>query len=120
MADLDDIAGRLSEFATERDWEQFHTARNLVLALVGEVGELAEQMQWRTEDEVRELMRADPAAISDEVADVAIYVIRLADVLGINLGEAINTKIKSNEARYPADEIRGKATRASERTESDS
>jgi NTP pyrophosphatase (non-canonical NTP hydrolase) len=101
---LDDLIQRLRDFAAARDWEQFHTPKNLVMALSGEVGELAALFQWLTPEQSANAL-ADPAqaaAIRDELADVAIYLIRLADVLGVDLLEAAEAKIDRNEHRFPA------------------
>jgi dCTP diphosphatase len=99
--DLGASRDALREFADERDWAQFHTPKNLLLALVGEVGELAEQMQWRTDKEIRQEIADAPDLIALEIADIAIYLIRLADVLGVDLGEAIDRKIAVNRQRFP-------------------
>jgi dCTP diphosphatase len=97
---------QLRDFAAERDWEQFHTPRNLVLALVGEVGELAELYQWSETD-------APPRQrVAEELADVAIYLLRLADVAEVDLEDAVETKIAMNGRRYPASEWRGRSGKA--------
>ena len=115
MSDINAVSNRLREFAAERGWGEFHTPRNLVLALVGEVGELAELFQWRSDAEVLALMRESPRIVEDELADIAIYLIRLSDVLGVDLNAAIGAKILANAERYPAAEVYGSAERASER-----
>jgi len=100
-------------FADNRDWQQFHTARNLVLALVGETGELAAEFQWISDDEVDNALQ-DPTkreAVSSELADVLIYLLRLADVTGIDLAEELKKKIAVNEERYPADRAKGSAAK---------
>jgi NTP pyrophosphatase (non-canonical NTP hydrolase) len=97
------IRDRLREFAAARDWERFHTPRNLALALCGEAGELAAELQWVADDRVAEQLR-DPEAfarLADEVADVAIYLIRFADVCGIDISSAVQAKINRNETRFP-------------------
>ncbi len=109
LASLRDI---LRQFASERDWEKFHSPRNLTLALVGEVGELAELMQWRSDDEVMALA-ANGRSIPDELADVLVYLVRLADVLGIDLEAAVIAKMAVNDERYPADDVRGSAEKRS-------
>ena len=100
-------------FADNRDWQQFHTARNLVLALVGETGELAAEFQWISDDNiVSALQDADKReAVGSELADVFIYLLRLADVIGINLVEELGKKIMVNEERYPVDKARGSAAK---------
>ena len=100
-------------FADSRDWQQFHTARNLVLALVGETGELAAEFQWISDDKiVNALQDADKReAVGSELADVFIYLLRLADVTGINLAEELKKKIAINEKRYPVDKAKGSAAK---------
>ncbi len=102
----------LRDFAAERDWEQFHTPRNLLLALVGEVGELAEQMQWSSDAEILARMKTEPGPIEEEVADVAIYLLRLSDVLGTDLAQAIGRKLRANEVRYGVEGYRGRSDKA--------
>jgi dCTP diphosphatase len=106
----------LRQFAADRNWEQFHTPRNLLLALVGEVGELAELFQWVSDEQAAVIM-TDPdlgARIGEELADVFGYVVRLADILGIDLYAALMAKVKLNAERYPVDLARGKATKYTE------
>jgi NTP pyrophosphatase (non-canonical NTP hydrolase) len=107
---IEQLQVRLRAFARARDWEQFHTPKNLAMALTGEVGELVEIFQWLTPDEAAAVLdgpRADD--VEDELADVLIYLLRLADVLGVDLVAAANAKLDRNEFRYPADEVRGRA-----------
>ena len=100
----------LREFADRRDWQQFHSPRNLVLALVGEVGELAAEFQWIADaDESRLNVPETKSAIGAEMADVLSYLLRLSDVLCIDLEEAVVTKISQNELRYPVESSRGSA-----------
>jgi dCTP diphosphatase len=108
---LDEVRDFLRRFAVERDWEQFHTPKNLAMALAAEAGELLEIFQWLTAEESRRVMD-DPAraqAVRNELADVLQYVVRLADVLDADLAEAVWNKVRANEGRYPADEVRGSA-----------
>jgi len=93
---------RLAEFARERDWDRFHTPRNLLLALTGEVGELTEIFQWLTDGEAETIMSSDKAEhVRQEVADVFLYLMRLAMVLGIDLDAAVQSKIALNAKKYP-------------------
>jgi NTP pyrophosphatase (non-canonical NTP hydrolase) len=101
------IAGlqrQLSDFAAERDWQQFHNPKNLVMALVGEVGELTEIFQWLTPEQSATIMSDEGQAsrVSEEIADVFAYLLRLADVLGVDLEAALTAKIVKNAAKYPA------------------
>ncbi|NIH77495.1 MULTISPECIES: nucleotide pyrophosphohydrolase [Amycolatopsis] len=102
---LDDLRRRLAEFAAARDWQRFHTPKNLVMALSGEVGELTALFQWLTPEESARILDdpASRAAVLDELADVTLYLTRLADVLGVDLLEAAQAKIDRNESRFPAD-----------------
>jgi NTP pyrophosphatase (non-canonical NTP hydrolase) len=106
------LRDQLREFATARDWEQFHTPKNLAMALAGEVGEVLELFQWLTADEAASVM-ATPRGpdVRDEIADVLIYLVRLADVLDIDLDEAVRNKITANSQRYPIDRARGSAAK---------
>lgn len=109
--DLEDASKAIAKFVNDRDWEQFHTPRNLMLALVGEIGELAELMQWRTEQEFLEFWKSPEGGIRvrEEFADIMIYLIRIAQVIGINPAEAISEKLERNESRFPISEARGRA-----------
>jgi NTP pyrophosphatase (non-canonical NTP hydrolase) len=100
---LEDLIQRLRDFAAARDWESFHTPKNLVMALSGEVGELISLFQWLTPEEAA-AWRTDPAMefnVQDEIADVTLYLLSLADSLGIDLLAAANAKIDRNETRFP-------------------
>jgi len=101
---ISSLQRQLKVFAAERDWEHFHTPKNLVMAIAGEVGELTEIFQWLTPDESARVM-ADAACASrtrDELADVLAYLLRLADVLGVDLEAALTEKIAKNAVKYPA------------------
>jgi NTP pyrophosphatase (non-canonical NTP hydrolase) len=106
---LDELAARLAEFARERDWDQFHSPKNLAMALAGEAGELLEHFQWLTEAQSRELTAETRDAVALELADVLLYLVRLADQLGIDLDAAARRKIELNAQKYPADAFRGSA-----------
>jgi NTP pyrophosphatase (non-canonical NTP hydrolase) len=116
MAEIEDLAGSLRAFADVRDWAQFHSLRNLVLALAGEVGELAAEVQWIPDDAIAEALSdlAKRSAVESEIADIASYIIRIADVLEIDLGAAVRAKLALNEIRYPADLARGSAQKYNE------
>jgi NTP pyrophosphatase (non-canonical NTP hydrolase) len=105
-----DLQRRLREFAAERDWEQFHTPKNLTMALAGEVGELLEIFQWLTPEQAAAVMEGDRATdVEDELADVLIYLVRLADVLDIDLAVVADAKLDRNEQRFPSGDVRGRA-----------
>ncbi|WP_410619257.1 nucleotide pyrophosphohydrolase [Amycolatopsis sp. cmx-8-4] len=100
---FDDVTQRLRDFAAARSWEPFHTPKNLAMALSGEVGELTSLFQWLTPEE-SDAWRADPALeknVLDEIADVTLYLLQLADRLGVDLAEAAHAKIDRNELRFP-------------------
>lgn len=103
MSDLDALAERLADFARARDWERFHNPKNLAAALSVEAGELLEVFQWLTDAEAQAVMD-DPErmdSLRDECADVLIYLVRIADVLGVDLIAAANDKVGHNELRFP-------------------
>ena len=94
---------QLRTFAGERDWEKFHTPKNLAMALSVEASELLEIFQWLTPEESRQVMQGQDAdAVRDEVADVMIYLLRLADVVGVELEEVVAAKIGRNAVRFPS------------------
>lgn len=102
LLDTDKLEARLAEFARERDWDRFHTPRNLLLALTGEVGELTEIFQWLTDAQAESIMSSDKAEhVRQEVSDVFLYLMRLAMVLGIDLDSAVQDKIRLNAIKYP-------------------
>lgn len=111
---LDQLNQRLLHFAQVRDWEQFHSPKNLAMALAGEVGELLEHFQWLTEAQSQALEPAKQEAVALEMADILIYLIRLSERLDINLVDAANRKMAINEQRYPSDKVRGDARRSDE------
>ena len=102
MSEFDVLTNLLRDFAKARDWEKFHTPKNLAMALAGEAGELVAEFQWLTpaESQVGVLSDEKLKAISLEMADVQIYLLRLADVLEINLPQAVRSKIEINENRF--------------------
>jgi NTP pyrophosphatase (non-canonical NTP hydrolase) len=111
---LDELAVRLREFAAARDWEQFHTPKNLAMALAGEVGELLAELQWLAPEEAARVMEDPEAAarMRSELADVTIYLVRLADLLGVDLIEAARAKLTESERRYDVQNYRGSARKA--------
>jgi dCTP diphosphatase len=111
---LADLRDTLRQFAAERDWDQFHSPKNLAAALSVEAAELLERFQWVTEAESRALPAAEIARVREEMADVLLYLIRLADKLDVDLLAAARDKIAVNAQKYPADKARGRATKYSE------
>ena len=102
-----ELRDRLRRFAAERDWDQFHSPKNLASALSVEAAELLEHFQWLTEAESKKLPPAKLAAVRDEMADVLVYLVRLADKLDVDLLQAAAEKIGKNALKYPADKVRG-------------
>ncbi len=104
---FDELPARLSAFARERDWEQFHSPKNLAMAIAAEAGELLEHFQWLTEAESRELPAPQRDRAALEMADVLLYLVRLADQLRIDLVAAAHRKIDLNAEKYPRERSRG-------------
>ncbi len=101
MAELDDLKHRLRDFALARDWEQFHTPKNLAMALVAEAGEVVEHFQWLTAAESQALDPSKRAEVALELADVLLYLVMLADQLDVDLADVAHRKINLNEKRFP-------------------
>ena len=99
--DLDEVCDFLRKFAADRDWEQYHTPKNLAMALTAEAGELLEVFQWLTPEESSALTKAQRRAVADELADVLQYVVRLADLVGVELTDELWRKLRENEERFP-------------------
>jgi NTP pyrophosphatase (non-canonical NTP hydrolase) len=108
------LRDRLRVFAAERDWEQFHSPKNLSMALMVEVAELMEHFQWLTEAQSTGLPAENKQAVSEELADILLYLVRLSDRLGVDLREAALLKLEKNAAKYPAELVRGSSKKYSE------
>lgn len=111
MSEIKLIQEKLLQFAKERDWEQFHTPKNLCMALSGEVGELTELFQWLNDEQIKKLKSTDAEKIEDELADVFLYLCRLAQVLEVDLMQASEKKILKNKQKYPIEKSKGLATK---------
>ena len=109
-----ELRSRVLAFVHERDWEQFHSPKNLAMALSVESAELLEVFQWLTEAESRALAPAAHAAAAEEIADVLLYLVRLADALGIDPLAAAERKMRANAQKYPADKARGTSRKYTE------
>jgi dCTP diphosphatase len=107
IASLEQLRDVLREFAAERDWEQFHSPKNLAMALAAETGELLEHFQWLGEEQSRSLGEQQRHEVALELADVLNYLVRLADQLNVDLLAAADAKNAINARRYPADKVRG-------------
>ena len=114
METFDHLKNRLREFAIARDWEQFHSPKNLAMALIVEAAELVEHFQWLTEDQSASLPPEQHVEVVQELADIQIYLIRIADRLNVDLERAVDAKIALNEQRYPVDKARGSAKKYTE------
>ncbi|MCX5789497.1 MAG: nucleotide pyrophosphohydrolase [Elusimicrobia bacterium] len=103
----EDLAGLVANFARERDWDQFHTPKNLAMALAVEAAEIMELFQWLTPEQSAKLSKKERAALADELADVFVYLLRLASRFDIDLLEASRAKMKKNAKKYPVAKSRG-------------
>ena len=115
MIDVTRLEQALAQFARDRDWDQFHSPKNLVMALTGEVGELNEIFQWMPESMAINAARSPETAkaVHDELADVLMYLVRLASVLQVDLNQAVADKLAKNAEKYPADLVRGSSKKPS-------
>ncbi|MFC0453607.1 nucleotide pyrophosphohydrolase [Rhodococcus jostii] len=113
---IKDLQSLVSNFSERRDWSQFHTPKNLAMALSGEVGELTEIFQWLTPQQSEAVGHnaKTRAHVEEEVADVFIYLLRLAEVLDVDLAEVVRKKVELNDKKYPEEESRGKTTKYTE------
>ena len=107
--DIAELAVRLRRFAADRDWEQFHSPKNIAMALSVEVAEIVEHFQWLTQQQSRNLIQPERAKVELELADALIYLVRLADKLDVDLMAAANRKMAINEDKYPVEQVRGSA-----------
>lgn len=108
------LRDELRRFAADRDWDQFHSPKNLASALAVEAAELLEPFQWLTEEQSRQLSAEQSEAVRDEMADVLLYLVRLADKLDIDLAAAATDKIVRNSAKYPVEKARGSSKKYTE------
>ena len=116
LSTVEELTERVRAFARERDWEQFHTPKNLAMALAGEVGELLAEVQWLTPEQSAAVMEDAELGprVRAEIGDVTIYLVRLADVLGIDLVEAALEKLADSGRRYTVEAATGSAAKISE------
>jgi NTP pyrophosphatase (non-canonical NTP hydrolase) len=121
VLDLAALREHLRGFVAEREWEQFHTPKNLAMAVAAEAGELLELFQWLTPEQSIELTGSveDLQLVREELADILLYVVRLADLLEVNLPAAIDAKLAKNAMRYPVAIAKGNATKYSRRADLD-
>ena len=112
---LDTLTAALREFAAARDWEQFHSPKNLASALCVEASELLEHFQWLTEDQSANLPPETHAAVAQELADVLLYLLQLSDKLHVDLVEAAQAKLALNARKYPLETSRGRSDKYNRR-----
>ena len=113
-ADFQELSKRVRRFAEERDWSQFHSPKNLSMALAVECAELMEHFQWLTESQSRRLGRRQRREVEKELADIQIYLMRLSQVLGVDLIAAGNKKLLENAGKYPVHKAKGSAKKYTE------
>jgi dCTP diphosphatase len=111
---MENLRNVISQFVSERDWEQFHSPKNLAMALCVEVSEIAEHFQWLTQEQSRNLPPEKLKAVAQEIGDAMIYLVELSDELGVDPIEAATEKVSANSSKYPADLVRGKAAKYTE------
>ena len=114
IRDLYDLRSRLRAFVAERDWEQFHSPKNLSMALAVEAAELVEIFQWLSEAESAEPDADRLARVEAELADILVYLVRIADRLDVDLLQAAGRKLHENASKYPAERVRGRALKYDE------
>jgi dCTP diphosphatase len=108
MADsIDALRARVNDFVEQRDWVQFHSPKNLAMAMIVEAAEVVEHFQWMTEQESRQLDQSTKEKVGHELADTLVYLMRIAEVCGIDLIAAANAKIDLNAQKYPVDKCKG-------------
>jgi NTP pyrophosphatase (non-canonical NTP hydrolase) len=114
VVSIDTLRDALRRFAAERDWDKFHSPKNLAMALAVEASELLEHFQWLTEEESKQLTAEKLQQVSEELADVLNYLIRLSDKLGVDVLAAAQRKIAINADKYPVDKVRGSSRKYTE------
>jgi len=111
---MQELIQRIRDFNRERDWEQYHSPKNLVMCLAGEVGELLAHFQWLTEQESGELPASKRAAVEQEIGDVTLCLLNLADKLGVDILDAAGRKLEQNKLKYPVHKAKGRADKYTE------
>jgi len=111
---MQDLIDRIRAFNLERQWGQYHSPKNLVMALAGEVGEMIEHFQWLTQEQSRHLPAAKKAAVEEEIGDVTLCLLNLADQLGVDILDAAGRKLERNREKYPVEKAKGRAEKYTE------
>ena len=114
MSELSELIERINGFAAERDWDQYHSPKNLSMALIAEAAELVEHFQWLTEEQSDNLSSDNLAEVRLELADIFVYLLRLSERLGVDLVQAAHHKIGLNEQKYPAEQVKGSSKKYTE------
>jgi|SRR5271169_3718445 len=114
MEELEQLKMRIRQFAEERDWDQFHSPKNLSMALIAEAAELVEHFQWLTEEQSKSLGQQHLEKVQEELADIQIYLIRIADKLNVDLLDAVSKKIEVNAKKYPPEKVHGSSKKYTE------
>jgi dCTP diphosphatase len=114
VLDLGKLKDKLIKFAKEREWEQFHSPKNLAMALSVESSELVEIFQWLTEEQSKRLPEDKMKDVRDEIADIFVYIVRMCTILDIDINDAVESKMKHNAEKYPVDKARGSAKKYNE------
>ncbi len=114
MADFTYFQLRIRQFADERDWDQYHTPKNLAMALIVEAAELVEHFQWLSDAESQSLSAGKLQQVSEEIADIQIYLLRIADKLNVDMADAVDKKLTANALKYPVDKARGSSKKYNE------
>ena len=109
--DINEITNKIKKFSEDRNWDKFHTPKNLTMALSVEVAELVEIFQWLSQEESSNLNENDLQSVKEELADILIYLIRIADKFNIDLEESVDEKLLINEQKYPVELSRGNAVK---------
>ena len=111
---LHELKNRLRQFADERDWDQFHSPKNLAMALIVEAAELVEHFQWLSEEDSSDLPDSTLKEVAEEIADIQIYLVRLADKLEIDILRAAEAKLQENHRKYPTKRVKGSSKKYSQ------
>lgn len=114
MSELEKLRDQLRDFATEREWGQFHSPKNLAIALSVETSELLEHFQWLSDEQSRALELEAKRDVAEETADILLYLVQFADSLGIDLAREATAKLQKNAIRYPVEKVRGRLLKGDE------
>jgi len=111
MSDIKELIEKIRKFRDERDWMQFHNHKDMAISLALEAAEVLEHFQWKSSEQIKEYVSNNKEEISEELADVAIYLLELSDNLGVDLKDAVEKKLEKNARKYPVEKAKGKNTK---------